>query len=79
MPKFRRSTEPRTFFLNETHELGRGRNKAGGRPSVFASVDWSKKSETLHTSLDNTIAKIKSSRDPLRQKHFFSWPHLKQL
>ena len=71
MGKSNRSKEPRTFFLNETHELGRGKDGGGGGGLKLAPTDWSSKGQRLNETLDIAIEEIGESKDPLKQKRFF--------
>jgi hypothetical protein len=71
MGKSKRSKVPRTFFLNETHELGRGKDRSGGGGLKLAPTDWSGKGQRLNETLDLAIEKISESKDPLKQKRFF--------
>ncbi len=38
--------EPRTFYLNEHHELSREEKPTGGRPSQYAGIDWRREVRT---------------------------------
>ena len=71
MGKSNRSRAPRTFFLNETHELGRGKDGGGGGGLKLAPTDWSSKGQRLNKTLGLAIEEIRESKDPLKQKRFF--------
>jgi len=71
MGKARRKTRPRTFFLNEQHELRRGEKEGGGRPPKYAPIDWAVKGRTIHDSLNRVKQVIMKSKDPLRGKRYF--------
>lgn len=74
MPPTKRQVKPRTFFLNETHELPRG-EKRGGRPPQYADISWAAKSLQISSSLRETVEAVRSSHDPLREKRFFVIAH----
>ncbi|MCE5341128.1 MAG: S8 family serine peptidase [Planctomycetaceae bacterium] len=63
--------QPKTFFLNEQHELGHSEKDGGGRPPKYAPINWATKGQVIHQSLSTVKQKIKRSKDPLRENHFF--------
>jgi hypothetical protein len=71
MAKSSRQVEPRTFFLNETHELSPVEKPGGGRAANYVGVSWAAKSKQIHDSLDDVADKISSSHDPLKDARYF--------
>lgn len=67
--------KPRTFFLNETHELAPVESKGGGRTPQYAGISWAAKAGQISQSLNNTMHTINSSRDPLKDHRFFMLAH----
>lgn len=63
--------EPRTFYLNEQHELSREEKPTGGRPPQYAGIDWREKSARLSASLSTARKAIARSDDPLKDRHHF--------
>jgi hypothetical protein len=63
---------PRTFYLNEQHELARGEKPGGGRTPHFLGIDWAMKGHALGESLTRTREVYASSRDPLADRHYFA-------
>lgn len=62
---------PRTFFLNEKHELSREEKPGGGGLPKYAPIDWAAKGRNISRSLSKTRGQIKKSQDPLKESHFF--------
>lgn len=65
------TTVPRTFFLNEQHELTRGEKETGGSLPKLAPINWQAKSRKLHGSLTAARETINRSNDPLRESRYF--------
>lgn len=63
--------KPRTFFLNETHELTPVEKPGGGRLPEFAHIPWASKAKTLNRSLKAVFDHVQSSDDPLRDDRYF--------
>ena len=63
--------KPKTFFLNEKHELSLGEVPSGGGLPKLAPIHWASRAETLSTSLKDVQSRVTKSRDPLRDRHFF--------
>lgn len=70
MPK-QPAFEPRTFFLNEQHELAAAEAAGGGGSPKFGHIDWEQKGKTISTSLVDAKASIESSTDPLKDRRYF--------
>jgi len=70
MPQTQRHVEPRTFFLNETHELAPV-EKRGGRIPQYAGISWAAKARHISQSLNSVVQTISSSHDPLKDQRFF--------
>lgn len=66
-----RPPAPRTFFLNEQHELTRGEKEAGGSLPKLAPINWKTRGEGIHSSLVAARAAIQKTKDPLGNKRFF--------
>lgn len=71
MPREPLSSPPRTFFLNEQHELSHAEKPSGGGLPKLAPIDWPAKSKRIHDSLVKAQKVIKSSIDPLRESRYF--------
>src|SRR5882672_2889509 len=65
------SPKPRTFFLNEAHELTRGEVGGGGGLPKFEGIAWGAKGRKISQSLGAAVSHIAASRDPLRGERFF--------
>ena len=62
---------PKTFFLNEQHELrGDEKEGRGGYPK-YVPINWATKGRNIQRSLKRTENRIKRSKDPLRDKRYF--------
>lgn len=70
MPPSHRIT-PKTFYLNEQHELSRGEKEGGGRVPEFVGIDWAAKGKGISESLELVRSRISTSKDPLRGQHYF--------
>ena len=66
-----RRPAPRTYFLNEQHELTRTEKEAGGSLPKLVPIDWAAKGRQIHDSLRATRDQIGKSDDPLRTSRFF--------
>ena len=62
---------PRTFFLNEHHELAHAEKQGGGRPAKYGPIDWAIKGAEISAALVASKAVIQKSKDPLRGRHYF--------
>ena len=71
MPRERHQSPPRTFFLNEQHELARGEKETGGSLPKLAPVDWGAKGQRIHTTLAAARETVRKSKDPLRDSRYF--------
>lgn len=71
MPKENQKIEPRTFYLNEYHELARAEKGGGGGIPKYDFVDWATKGKIISQSLGEVKRKLKSSKDPLREQRYF--------
>jgi len=47
----RRVHTPRTFYLNEQHELAHEEKEGGGRLPKLAPIDWAAKAQVVSDSL----------------------------
>jgi hypothetical protein len=63
--------EPRTYFLNEAHELTPLERKGGGGHAKFEGIPWATKGRRISKALTDAAAIIRRSRDPLKEKRFF--------
>lgn len=64
-------TSPRTFYLNEQHELARAEKERTGSTPKYVDINWAAKSSTITHSLSRARAQIQSSRDPAKESHYF--------
>src|SRR5712691_1094104 len=71
MPDDHEAVIPRTFFLNEQHELARGEKESGGSLPKLAPLDWGAKGARIHRSLSEAREGIRRSKDPLRTSRYF--------
>lgn len=72
MPSGNRTTvKPRTFFLNEKHELGSFDRDGGGRQADYVPIDWSARSARLSASFRRATTPPVRSEDPSAGRHFF--------
>lgn len=62
---------PRTFFLNETHELARAEKTGGGRVPQYEGISWAAKAKQVSGSLRHVVDAVKSSHDPLKDARYF--------
>jgi len=62
---------PRTFFLNEQHELAHAEKGGGGRPPQLGTIDWVAKSAQLSAAMKASKKTIQDSKDPLKGRHYF--------
>lgn len=69
------SRQPRNFYLNEMHELSLGEKTGGGRAPAYVGIPWAQKGQRIGESLERVAQRVKSSIDPLREKHFFAVAH----
>jgi subtilisin family serine protease len=63
--------KPRSFFLNEQHELMRGEKEGGGGIPKYAPIDWKKKGDRIQSTLRQAREKILTLTDPTRDSHYF--------
>lgn len=71
MARSRDRIEPRTFFLNEQHELSPGEKSGGGALPKYEGIRWAAKAQQIQTSLETVVRRVGASRDPLRDDRFF--------
>lgn len=62
---------PRTFFLNEKHELSSIDKTGGGRIPEYVGISWAQKAKRIGTSIDRVLQEVTASHDPLREERFF--------
>lgn len=62
---------PKTFYLNEAHELVRGIAEGGGRAAKYAPINWAQKAAQLRSSIEAARKTVESSKDPLRDRRYF--------
>lgn len=67
--------QPRTFFLNETHELSSADKSGGGRIPDYVGISWAQKARRVSSSIDNVLQEVQASRDPLRERRYFVMAH----
>ena len=66
-----RVPRPKTFFLNEQHELVHGEKPGGGRTPQYVQIDWTEKGKKISQSLQTVSKELSKSPDPLRDKRYF--------
>jgi Subtilase family len=66
-----RSVRPKTFYLNERHQLMPGEKRGGGGLPKFGDIDWGAKGQRIGRNLKKLSEKLDASKDPLRGKHYF--------
>lgn len=66
-----RRNQPRTFFLNEIHELSPEQKEGGGRAPEYAGISWAAKASQIGSSIRNVLKSVATSRDPLRKERYF--------
>lgn len=71
MASSRDEVRPRTFFLNESHELAPIDKVGGGRIPEYVDIPWAKKAERLSSSIDAALRHVQRSKDPLRDDRYF--------
>ena len=71
MTRERRGAVPRTFFLNEQHELAHREKEGGGGMPKLAPLDWAAKGRRIQKTLTAARQTVLASRDPLREARFF--------
>lgn len=49
---------PKTFYLNEQHELSRGERGGGGRFPQYLGIDWAAKGQRIKATLDSVQATL---------------------
>ncbi len=62
---------PLTFYLNEQHELSRGERAGGGRVPQYYGIHWATKGHHIAAALESVKSAIRTSKDPLRDSHYF--------
>jgi subtilase family protein len=62
---------PKSFFLNEQHELSRAEKEGGGAIPKYIDVDWNAKGAVISQSLGRVRDQLKNSRDPSKEHHYF--------
>jgi hypothetical protein len=63
--------KPRSFFLNEQHELTRGEKEGGGGIPKYAPINWGKKGKRIQSTLHQVREKIRALPDPTKDNHYF--------
>ncbi len=64
--------EPKTFFLNERHQLTAVEKSARGPLPKFGKIDWASKGQKIAASLRGTVDKLNRTKDPLRGRRYFA-------
>ena len=62
---------PRTYFLNEQHELSPLEKEGFGQPKKYVKIDWTQKGQRLRKALVAARDSIAASPDPLKENRFF--------
>lgn len=64
-------TIPRTFYLNEQHELARAEKEGGGRIPQYVDINWATKGAGIARSIGQVRRQIQDSSDPVKENHYF--------
>src|SRR5437764_78924 len=64
-------TTPRTFYLNEQHELARAEKEGGGRIPQYIDINWATKGAGIARSIGRLRKQIQDSSDPAKENHYF--------
>ena len=67
----RKRVAPRTFYLNEAHELASAEKEGGGRLPAYAPIPWATKAKRLSETIQRVEQVIVASKDPLKDERFF--------
>src|SRR6266478_5603763 len=62
---------PRTFYLNEQHELSRAEKEGGGRLPHYTGINWASKGTEINKSLNQVRRQLHRSPDPSKENHYF--------
>jgi hypothetical protein len=62
---------PRTFYLNEQHELARAEKEGGGGIPQYVDINWATKGAAITRSLNRVKKQIQESADPSKENHYF--------
>jgi hypothetical protein len=62
---------PRTFYLNEQHELARADKEGGGGVPKYIDINWAVRGAAINQSLNRVKRQIQASHDPVKQNHYF--------
>ena len=62
---------PKNYFLNESHELSIEEKAGGGRFVNYPDIDWKKKADRLHSSLEAVHRRAAKSPDPLSKRKYY--------
>jgi len=71
MPPKKQIIKPKTFYLNEQHELPHEAKGGGGQLPNYIPIDWAAKGRTINQSIVSAKDKYSTSEDPLRNDHYF--------
>lgn len=66
-----RRVTPRTFYLNEQHELARAEKLGGGGTPQYVDINWAAKGIAIARSLRRVGSQLQRSRDPAKENHYF--------
>lgn len=64
-------TTPRTFYLNERHELTRAEKEGGGSIPKYIDINWASRGTAISRSLHRVRKEIETSPDPAKENHYF--------
>lgn len=71
MAKASATIVPRTYYLNEHHELPTEEKPGGGRAAQYENIDWAVKGKQLSKSLSGVRKLLSESGDPLSGRQYF--------
>lgn len=67
----RDQVQPRSFYLNEQHELTRGEKPSGGSLPKLAPINWANKGHRISRSLAAVRQQLNRSVDPTKDSRYF--------
>jgi hypothetical protein len=67
----REHVPPRTFYLNEQHELSRDEKESAGRIPQYTDIEWAAKGSAIGNSLRSVSASLQASHDPLKGSRYY--------
>ena len=63
--------EPKTFFLNEHHELDPTEKSGGGGVPKYEGISWASRGQRIEASLKTVEKALSASKDPVRASRYY--------